>query len=550
MPKEIERKFITLENYVAVLQTIQQQKKTELSYMHKTVGDMREDTKHIRDSLETTLSETRYMRQLVSNFIRGNGKLNVNHTRELSHTNSKMNLSNNNNDSTNNNNQDNNNNNSKIKIGEHGPANQVEEGWTILYNENMRDMNLLSTNRRDSISSLSTSQLDLGSIGMAVQAIKNKEKEKEECIKKYSSSEIARLITVQKLIRAWLVRRQVKALKRRTDVVKELIQTEVSYIAELDCLIKHYVQPLRDNSTSRDYFILPSDVNEIFSTIVEIRDSSNELLAGFAKARCLWSYHSCISDVFLSHMEDLQMYIPYIVNYERAHTVVKKCVKNPVFASFMNERKNKEELKFKDLDDFMILPVQRIPRYIMLLESVYKYLPSRHPDKENTKKAIYQMRSFARKINTSKAAKLKLSEFLGSLVGSQEHLSTPTRYLVRDGILYDDRKRAKFCVLLNDLLILTKVGSAYFNSPEDVSKKKKYQYSGKVNLNASTKLVVALAGDPTAANAAPLPFVITFINEQEKHMFTTASNEEGKLWIKDIHVVLEHLRKRKKSQSK
>jgi len=158
------------------------------------------------------------------------------------------------------------------------------------------------------------------------------------------------------------------------------------------------------------------------------------------------------------------------------------------------------------------------------------------------------VRSFAKKINTSKAAKLKLYEFLGSLVGTQENFSSPTRYLVRDGILYDERKKPRFCVLLNDVLIVTKVSSAYFSSPDDASKKRKYQYTCKVALNATTKLMVALAGDP-AGKTTPLPFVITFINDQEKLVFTSASNEEGKVWIKDIHLVLEHLRKRNLKKS-
>jgi hypothetical protein len=60
---------------------------------------------------------------------------------------------------------------------------------------------------------------------------------------------------------------------RRTAAVNELIQTEMGYIAELDCLIQYYVQPLRDNSVSNESFISPSDVDEVFlflSLLIEI----------------------------------------------------------------------------------------------------------------------------------------------------------------------------------------------------------------------------------------------------------------------------------------
>jgi len=32
-----------------------------------------------------------------------------------------------------------------------------------------------------------------------------------------------------------------------------------------------------------------------------------------------WSYFSCVGGVMLSHVEQMQPHLPYIVNYERAH---------------------------------------------------------------------------------------------------------------------------------------------------------------------------------------------------------------------------------------
>lgn len=74
------------------------------------------------------------------------------------------------------------------------------------------------------------------------------------------------------------------------------------------------------------------------------------------------------------------------------------------------------ELDYKTLDDFLILPVQRIPRYplnfilyfglyllafllhflkqyryIMLLEAIYKYTPINHPDRDILRKASHQV---------------------------------------------------------------------------------------------------------------------------------------------------------------
>lgn len=51
--------------------------------------------------------------------------------------------------------------------------------------------------------------------------------------------------------------------EKRTEAMKELLNTELGYAKSLDLLIHHYVKPLRSNSTSPHAFILPSDVDDI-----------------------------------------------------------------------------------------------------------------------------------------------------------------------------------------------------------------------------------------------------------------------------------------------
>ena len=59
----------------------------------------------------------------------------------------------------------------------------------------------------------------------------------------------------------------------------------------------------------------------------------------------------------------------------------------------------KPELNHKDLNDYLILPVQRVPRYTMIMEHLYHCTESTHPDKKSISNALNKLRQFADSAN-------------------------------------------------------------------------------------------------------------------------------------------------------
>ena len=55
--------------------------------------------------------------------------------------------------------------------------------------------------------------------------------------------------------------------------------------------------------------------------------------------------------------------------------------------------------KIADLESFLILPVQRIPRYMLLLDALLKFTPPDHPDFNNLTEAIAKVKSVADHLN-------------------------------------------------------------------------------------------------------------------------------------------------------
>lgn len=91
------------------------------------------------------------------------------------------------------------------------------------------------------------------------------------------------------------------------------------------------------------------------------------------------------------------------------------------FATFLKGQLFLPELKHKDLVDFLILPVQRIPRYVLLLEvrsyflffncffqNLSKATKQDHPDKKNIEAAFTAMKEFTEKTNQKKLEREKM----------------------------------------------------------------------------------------------------------------------------------------------
>jgi predicted metallo-beta-lactamase superfamily hydrolase len=62
------------------------------------------------------------------------------------------------------------------------------------------------------------------------------------------------------------------------------------------------------------------------------------------------------------------MYTHYVNNYNKALVVYQHCRREPKFREFLDQIKAKQEKRSLDLADLLITPVQRVPRYLLLLK--------------------------------------------------------------------------------------------------------------------------------------------------------------------------------------
>lgn len=134
--------------------------------------------------------------------------------------------------------------------------------------------------------------------------------------------------------------------------------------------------------------ILPAaDMQKLFSNISIIHKINETLLNQLeSRFKNFNPKKTLIGDVFINIIPFLGVYCDYCCNYEAAVQFASQLKQyNMQFASFIQA--TSEYNKGYGLSDLLIMPVQRIPRYKLLLDKLIKYTSESHPDYDLLNKA-------------------------------------------------------------------------------------------------------------------------------------------------------------------
>lgn len=167
--------------------------------------------------------------------------------------------------------------------------------------------------------------------------------------------------------------------KKRAFVVKEIISTERTYISRLQVAI--------------DVYAIPMKVNKIID--------NNQFICQFATLEKLCELHGKYNvpeeaadnldyiGLFDEITEKFQIYSDYLVNYEPAMQKRGSLLASSRKYSDFLEKQMKDPLsQGMTIESLLIMPVQRIPRYRLLLEQLLKYTDEDHVQYSTVKKAL------------------------------------------------------------------------------------------------------------------------------------------------------------------
>jgi len=229
-----------------------------------------------------------------------------------------------------------------------------------------------------------------------------------------------------------------KKLAQRQHAIDELVSTEKTYVDSMSKLLEHFVIFLRNNTpiiSDEDYeVIFPDDIHIIIGP-------NNEFLMDMINAVESPDFDinaTRIGSIFLSFCPHFRMYQKYVENYEAAAARLAELLQQPS-SPFSAHCWTQTEAIGLPLESLLILPIQRLPRYKLLIEEIVKHTESGHPDLDDLRDAL----STITEVNNSMNRKMKEQDsrmkvqaienrFSGKLPVS---LVTPSRRYLRQGQL-------------------------------------------------------------------------------------------------------------------
>eukprot|EP01087_Luapelamoeba_hula_P009341 TRINITY_DN2409_c1_g1_i1.p1 TRINITY_DN2409_c1_g1~~TRINITY_DN2409_c1_g1_i1.p1 ORF type:complete len:500 (+),score=101.11 TRINITY_DN2409_c1_g1_i1:8-1507(+) len=260
---------------------------------------------------------------------------------------------------------------------------------------------------------------------------------------------------------------EAKRKRMRANVIKELTETEVTYYTHLKTLLFSFVEPLK----TKKFSISDPLIVTLFSFLPPIANLTKEIVHGLqTKTREAAGGEKPvdIGDIFLHLAPVLKMYENYLNNYDSAIQKFKEIQgESSQLDNFV--KKFCEETGQQDVTFYFIMPIQRLPRYEMLLREILKYTDEAHPDHSNLQVALEKIKLINDFLNDQKREddnRRKINELQNNLItgaGTPMALFQQGRYYLREGLLeFRDKKRKKkefhYFFLLSDILLRTKPG--------------------------------------------------------------------------------------------
>uniref|UniRef100_A0AAY5F445 FYVE, RhoGEF and PH domain containing 4a n=1 Tax=Electrophorus electricus TaxID=8005 RepID=A0AAY5F445_ELEEL len=218
-------------------------------------------------------------------------------------------------------------------------------------------------------------------------------------------------------------------------IANELLQTEKAYVARLNLLDHVFLAKLMEEAGKGTFPV--EVVKNIFSNISSINAFHSQfLLPDLEKRMGEWESTPRIGDILQKLTPFLKMYAEYVKNFDKAMELLKQWTdRSPQFKAIIQEIQKQEMCGSLTLQHHMLEPVQRVPRYEMLLKDYLKKLPQEHMDRRDAEKSLEIIATAATHSNTAirKNENLKKLLEIYEMLGEEEDIVNASNELIKEG---------------------------------------------------------------------------------------------------------------------
>lgn len=279
-------------------------------------------------------------------------------------------------------------------------------------------------------------------------------------------------IVIQNFIRKCRAKKMYAELKKidytREKVCKEFLETEENYVNDMKTLFNVYAKAFKDSSKSEKPLISASDASLIFSDVEVIIGFNDAFLKKLSEEMAQYDrFKTNIADIVLEMAPFFKTYTRYCNNYDRTLQLVNKNKLNPEFKQFLLALDKDERTNRLGLQSYLIKPIQRIPRYRLLLQDLLKHTHKEHKGYKKIEDAIEKIKEVADHLNEAVRAfesTEKLLEIQSQFI-NKFHFIEPHRKPIKNGYFeFKDPNGSKIHIhLFNDCIIHSTGSVGAFN---------------------------------------------------------------------------------------
>lgn len=237
--------------------------------------------------------------------------------------------------------------------------------------------------------------------------------------------------------------------QKRAYIVKEILMTEEQYVGSMQKCVTKYYKPMLEQAKSDA--ASTEAIHTMFKTMTDVILPLNTDLLQELKARIeKWEPDSLISDIFIKFGRFLKLYTVYSQTFQGQSDALILVSTQPWFPHICEAKVY--------IETELIKPVQRLPRYALLLDDLWKSTPASHADSKGIGEALHLIKSVATHLNSELT---KFNNFFKLTNDGLEFLfAEPNRSFVIDETIEveHNQKRSKQQVwLFNDLIAMMDV---------------------------------------------------------------------------------------------
>uniref|UniRef100_A0A672L6E7 Rho guanine nucleotide exchange factor 25 n=1 Tax=Sinocyclocheilus grahami TaxID=75366 RepID=A0A672L6E7_SINGR len=300
-------------------------------------------------------------------------------------------------------------------------------------------------------------------------------------------------------------------------VLKELIETEKLYVADLGLIVEGYMASMNAKGVPED---MKGKDKIVFGNIHQIYDWHKDYFLGELE-KCV-AEPERLAQLFIKHERRLHMYVVYCQNKPKSEHIVSEYIE-----TYFEELKQQLGHRLQ-LNDLLIKPVQRIMKYQLLLKDFLKYYTKAGMDTEELEKAVEVMCFVPKRCNDMMNVG-RLQGFEGKITAQGKLLQQDTFTIAEQDSSILSRFKERRVFLFEQLVIFS----------EPIDRKKGFSVPGYIFKNS---IKISCLGVETCVDGDPNRFALTSRGADGstvRFVLHSSSQDICKAWVSDVSQILE-----------